>query len=290
MKLVSYNIQYGIGRDGRSDLERIAASVEAADVIALQEVTQGFSRNGGVDMVAGLKALLPGHFSAHGPAMDIDAGSAMAGGKAVDRRCTFGNMIFSRYPIAGVRNLLLPRTRTYDVLNLQRGALEAVIVPPGSPALRVYSVHLDHIAGEERLAQIAWLRNRVLGYGVEGGAVTGAVEFGLADPPETEDYVLMGDFNMEPESPEYIAMVGQVEKSGRRIRRADRAVDAATVRGQRPADAYSWTDMNDAGKRQHLDYCFVNPRLADRVVRCETDHEAAGSDHQPVWLDLSDHR
>lgn len=290
MKLVSYNIQYGIGRDGRSDLERIAASVEAADVIALQEVTQGFSRNGGVDMVAELKALLPGHFSAHGPAMDIDAGSAMLEGAAVDRRCTFGNMIFSRYRIAGVRNLLLPRTRTYDVLNLQRGAIEAVIEPPGSPALRVYSVHLDHISGEERLAQIEWLRNRVLGYGTEGGAATGAAEFGFADPPEAEGYVLMGDFNMEPESPEYIAMVGQVEKSGRRIRRADRAVDAATIHGERPADAYSWIDMNDAGKRQHLDYCFVNPSLAGRVLRCETDYEATGSDHQPVWLELSDHR
>ena len=38
MKLVSYNIQYGFGADGRYDLERIAEVVAGADIIALQEV------------------------------------------------------------------------------------------------------------------------------------------------------------------------------------------------------------------------------------------------------------
>ena len=38
MKFVSYNIQYGTGKDGRIDLSRIAAEVGDADVIALQEV------------------------------------------------------------------------------------------------------------------------------------------------------------------------------------------------------------------------------------------------------------
>ena len=38
MQFVTYNIQYGLGEDGRYDLDRIAAAVEDADVIALQEV------------------------------------------------------------------------------------------------------------------------------------------------------------------------------------------------------------------------------------------------------------
>ena len=38
MKFVSYNIQYGLGRGGRYDLDRTARAVEGADVIALQEV------------------------------------------------------------------------------------------------------------------------------------------------------------------------------------------------------------------------------------------------------------
>ena len=63
MKLVTYNTQYGVGRDGRFDLERIAEEVEGADIIALQEVTRNFARNGGVDMIDGLAALLPDYFS-----------------------------------------------------------------------------------------------------------------------------------------------------------------------------------------------------------------------------------
>ena len=46
MRFVSYNIQYGKGRDGRFDLARIADAVRAADVIALQEVERYWLRVG----------------------------------------------------------------------------------------------------------------------------------------------------------------------------------------------------------------------------------------------------
>ena len=38
MKLVSYNIRFGLGLDQKIDLERIANTVKDADIIALQEV------------------------------------------------------------------------------------------------------------------------------------------------------------------------------------------------------------------------------------------------------------
>jgi endonuclease/exonuclease/phosphatase family metal-dependent hydrolase len=37
LKLVSHNVQYGLGRDQRYELQWIAAAVKDADVIALQE-------------------------------------------------------------------------------------------------------------------------------------------------------------------------------------------------------------------------------------------------------------
>ena len=40
MKITSYNIQYGKGKDGRFDLARIADAVRDADIIGLQEVTR----------------------------------------------------------------------------------------------------------------------------------------------------------------------------------------------------------------------------------------------------------
>ena len=52
MKLVTYNIQYGLGRDNRFDLARIAREIEDADIIALQEVERHWQRSGRVDAPA----------------------------------------------------------------------------------------------------------------------------------------------------------------------------------------------------------------------------------------------
>ncbi|MFM9039437.1 MAG: endonuclease/exonuclease/phosphatase family protein, partial [Betaproteobacteria bacterium] len=38
MQIVSYNIQFGTGRDEKVDVARIADTVRGADLIALQEV------------------------------------------------------------------------------------------------------------------------------------------------------------------------------------------------------------------------------------------------------------
>lgn len=286
MKFVSYNIQYGIGLDGRFDLPRIVSSIHGADIIALQEVTRNFNRNGHVDMVADLQTLLANHYSVFGAACDLDAGSAIEQGRVVNRRFQFGNMIFSRWPILSTRTLLLPRTRTLDKLNLQRGATEAVIATPKGP-IRVYSVHLDHVHRDERIAQIRFLKDRAQLYGFEGGAISGAHEFDLPQPPSTEDFVLMGDFNMVPESPEYCEMVGGVDALYGRQIRATHPVDALAGLGKRHAASYSWIDPKNHAERLFLDYCFLSHGLVERLTDAFVDETAFGSDHLPVWFELS---
>ena len=98
MKCVTYNIQYGIGLDGRYDLARIADSLRSADIIALQEVCRNNPQNGGHDMVAELRDLLPDYFAVFGPNFDVDMGSHVKDGRAVDVHFQFGNMILSRTP------------------------------------------------------------------------------------------------------------------------------------------------------------------------------------------------
>jgi endonuclease/exonuclease/phosphatase family metal-dependent hydrolase len=286
VKFVSYNIQYGIGLDGRFDLPRIVSSIHGADIIALQEVTRNFNRNGHVDMVADLQTLLANHYSVFGAACDLDAGSAIEQGRVVNRRFQFGNMIFSRWPILSTRTLLLPRTRTLDKLNLQRGATEAVIATPKGP-IRVYSVHLDHVHRDERIAQIRFLKDRAQLYGFEGGAISGAHEFDLPQPPSTEDFVLMGDFNMVPESPEYREMVGGVDALYGRQIRATHPVDALAGLGKRHAASYSWIDPKNHAERLFLDYCFLSHGLVERLTDAFVDETAFGSDHLPVWFELS---
>ena len=162
MKLVSYNVQFGVGRDGKVGLERIAASVAGADIIALQEVTRNYPTNGGIDMVAELTAMLPDHHHVYGAAMDIDFGALMPEPPRPAIRFQFGNMLLSRWPIVSCRNLLLPRSRTYDKANLQRAALEGLILTPLGP-LRIYSTHLDHVSAGERIIQIRHLKERQIG-------------------------------------------------------------------------------------------------------------------------------
>ncbi|WP_327205838.1 endonuclease/exonuclease/phosphatase family protein [Rhizobium beringeri] len=197
MNFASYNIQYGFGLDGRYDLARIARSLEGADVIALQEVTRGFSRNGFADMVADVAAFFPDYFWVYGPACDMHVEAAKGGLQPVPgTRFQFGNMVLSRWPIVSTRTLLLPRSRTIGKINLQRAATEAVIDAPGG-AIRVYSVHLDHVSADERIRQLQFLNARINAFVQEGGSLTGGGEFDLPEPPLPEDYVIMGDFNLE---------------------------------------------------------------------------------------------
>ncbi|WP_378947252.1 endonuclease/exonuclease/phosphatase family protein [Mesorhizobium sp. ANAO-SY3R2] len=286
MKLVTYNTQYGVGRDGRYDLARIAAAVDGADIIALQEVTRNFMRNNGADMVAGLAELLPDHFHVFGAAMDVDFGMVGDDGKPANKRLQLGNMVLSRWPIVSSRNLLLPRSLRLNRGNLQRAALEALVMAPTGP-LRVYSVHLDHVNLEERMAQIRHLKERVYAYPMEGGAISGAIEYGFPELPCPEEFVLLGDFNMVPGSPEHHAMIGAPDPvEGAQIV-AHHPVDAFRLAGGIPDGSATWTDATRPENTRLIDYAFVQANLAAKVKSIRIDTEASGSDHQPVWLELA---
>jgi endonuclease/exonuclease/phosphatase family metal-dependent hydrolase len=287
MKCVTYNIQYGVGLDGEFQLERISDAIRGADVIALQEVTRNNPQNGYIDVVAGIRKLLPDYFSVYGAPYEVDMGSRLESGRAVDVRLQFGNMVLSKTPISASRNLLLPRRRTYGKLNLQRGALEALIETPFGP-VRFYSVHLDHTSPDERIAQIDFLLARACAYQIEGGAVTGVSEMGFSEPPHPEEFVLMGDFNMESGSPEYLAMTGMPDEEHGIVPRAIRPVDAALIAATVPETA-TWIDPKrpgDTSRHKRIDYGFVHAALAGRVKRVWVDTEAEGSDHRPVWLEM----
>lgn len=288
MKCVSYNIQYGVGIDGKFDIERIVAAVRGADVIALQEVTRNSPMNDLRDLVAELRARLPEYFAVYGPNFEAEVGSHVANGKAVDVRMQFGNMILSRTPILLSRNILLPRTRSYDRLNLQRGALEAVIDTPAGP-VRFYSVHLDHRSPDERLRQVSFLMERVLHYPLEGGAISGISEFGYPEPPVPDAFVLMGDFNMHAGSAEYATVAGTPDDEFGQTLLARFGVDAALLpvaeEGPRPT-CVSMDDPTDASRHERIDYCFVQAGLTGRVRSFSVDWDAVGSDHKPIWLEL----
>jgi len=288
MKCVSYNIQYGIGLDFRYDLGRIIKAVRGADLICLQEVSRNNPNNGGHDMVAAIKDALPEYFSVYGPNFEADMGSRIVGGTATTITFQFGNMILSRTPILLSRNLLLPRTRTFDCANFQRGTLEALVETPFG-YIRFYSTHLDHRSPDERLKQIHFLKDRVFNYPVEGGGLTGLAEYGQPEPPCPDEFIIMGDFNMLPGTPEYSAFCGKPDPVFGLTLNTRFAVDAAAHLGALENHPVTWVDPNDPkdeARMKRIDYVFASASMADRLVSYRADRQAIGSDHLPVWVEM----
>lgn len=281
MRLLSYNIQYGFGRDGRYDLARVANVLKSADIAALQEVDRHWSRSGHDDQPALLAKWLPDHFTAYGAGFDMDA--ATPADKA--RRRQFGPLILSRWPILWTRTHLLPLRRMLTPINTQTCALEAAIATPSGP-LRVFSLHLAHVGVQERLAQIALLL--ALPYtcgpwsGTDDEPARNWTE-SLPEPPFPAPTVWLGDFNMEPGCAEYHALTGQTPyHPGARY--ADALVDAVALTGTR-LHTHEKIIAGQTRLRQ-LDHCFVTPDLAPRVRSAWTDPSEIASDHLPLWLDL----
>ncbi|TIL73894.1 MAG: EEP domain-containing protein [Mesorhizobium sp.] len=288
MRLVTYNIHYGVGLDGRYDVGRIADAVRGADVIALQEVSRNNPNNGGRDMVAELGEALPEYFAVYGSNFEANVGSRLENGRAITTTFQLGNMVLSKTPVHLSRNLLLPRSRSFEVMNFQRGALEALIETPLG-FIRFYSTHLDHRSPVERASQIRFLRRRLLNYAIEGGALSGVAEVGLPDLPCPEGFVVMGDFNMLAGSPEYVEFAGRLDHEFGMPVTADLAVDAALRLAAAGADLVTWVDPKrpgDAGRHKRIDYVFTSASLAKSLKRLWVDGQAVGSDHLPVWVEM----
>ena len=286
MKLVTYNIQYGLGRDERYDLRRIADEVAGADIIALQEVERHWRRSGNVDSPAVLAASLPEHHWVYGANLDMDASYRDAAGRLVNRRRQFGTMILSKLPIVSSRNHLLPKYATLTQHSIQQGALEGVVITPNAGPVRIYSLHLSHLAVDTRLPQVEKLLEihaRAIG---EGGAWCGGHpdrDAGWTEgtmPPMPGEAILMGDFNFDWNTPEYERIVGPSSPQYGRLNRANGFVDAWVAAGNPEAEGATIPN----GRR--IDYCFLSPPLAARVRTCRVDHNASGSDHQPLWVEI----
>ncbi len=287
MKLVSYNIQYGRGRDGVFDLQRIATAIAGADVIALQEVERYWQRSGMVDQPREIADLLGDYHWVYGAGLDVDASQHDGHGKLHNRRRQFGNLLLCRRPILSSRNHLLPKYASLGPMSIQRSALEGVIETHRG-RLRIYSVHLTHLCAETRLPQVQALLDIHQRAPLEGAALCGG---GLEEewtrdgmPPALPgEAILMGDFNMEPDSEEYARITGPVSPYGGRITNPQGFVDAWVAAGNQELDGVT-TDIR--GRDVRLDYCFVSASLGDAITATRIDNQAVGSDHQPLWVEI----
>lgn len=265
MKILTWNVQWGRGCDGKVDLGRIARVARAMDdpdVLCFQEIAVNYETLGAGDQVAELARLFPGFTVVFRPAID-----APASGRA------FGNVIVSRLPVLQVMNHLLPRPAEPDVKTMQRQALEAVVAASFGP-VRVLSTHLEFYSATHRAAQVAALariEERVAArarLGERRGPEAGPYE-SLPRPVAT---ALCGDFNFEPTWPEYAALTETVRDAWCILHPGRPHDPTCGVH-----DRAQWKD--GASVR---DFVFLSDDLAPRVKSIRVDTATDASDHQPV--------
>ncbi|HXF79058.1 MAG TPA: endonuclease/exonuclease/phosphatase family protein [Usitatibacter sp.] len=283
MKLVTWNIQWGRGLDGRVDLERIVREARALadfDVLCMQEIADNFpglAGNDDRDQFAELARLLPGFTMAAGFGVDV------AGQEG--RRRRFGNAIFTRYSVLSVRRHALPWPADRGKSTMPRVAIEATLQAPMGP-LRLTTTHLEYYSDAQRRAQARALRH-LHDEACHRSSQPGdpAVEGGPFDATsQTIDAILTGDFNFPPEHPAY----GDIQASGPADCTPYR--DAwAIANGRRPhAPTFCVHDRTYSKEPYCCDFAFVSETLASRVHAVRVDPDTRASDHQPVLLEMDD--
>ena len=290
MKLLSWNIQWCRGVDGRVDPARIARVIRErvdADVICLQEVARGFETlagSSGEDQFALLAAAFPGYTAIEGIAVDV---AGEGGGSAMRRQ--FGNLLLSRLPVRQAWRHLLPWPADADHADMQRMAIEAVVEAPANlrdlGALRVTTTHLAYHAAAQRLAQVNALRELHAAAAGHGHAPARAdVSRGPFHwRPRPPAGIVTGDFNCEPDSAAYARMLAPFDGAALAFRDAWHA----TRPGQPHAHTVGLYDTVQWPRALACDFVFVSADLAPRISAFEVDQQSDASDHQAVVLTLA---
>lgn len=296
MLVATYNIQWGKGRDGVVDLARIARTVAEADVIGLQEVERNWREMEHADQVQRLAELFPDRHVYFAPSVDIDGSSLGAGGRVMGGRRQYGLLVISRWPVLTARTYPLPSYPVHGYLNDSSVLLETVIGHPAGP-FRFYVTHLNYVSERQRLLQSRLILDIVADAPMQGGPITGpgvpASEYG-ADwiairkedvPSMPRPAIVLGDFNMMPNSLEYALLAGPVGPDYGRLAEQGLFADALTLAGLGENEGITYP-ANDIEQAKRIDHIFVTLELAGLVRRAWIDEAADASDHQPVLAEL----
>jgi endonuclease/exonuclease/phosphatase family metal-dependent hydrolase len=282
IRIVTWNVQCGLGADGVRDLDRIAATIRNladADVICLQELARHdpeLDDGAGADQAAFFQARFFRHEPFFGAALDR-AGSTRS------RRHQFGNMILSRLPVLEIATHPLPQPAEPGIKHMRRVAIEAVVAAPDGP-LRITTTHLEFFARTQRAAQVEALRALHAEACANMARPPLPIEKGTYRfVPRPAETVLCGDFNFEVDDLEYVRMTVPFSDGASALRDAWRL-----HHGDRPHeptcgvyDHVQWPQGPHA-----RDFFFVSDALASRVKDVVVDTKTDASDHQPVLLVL----
>jgi len=275
MRLITWNIQWALGMDGRVDPGRVVRHARAMadfDVLCLQEVSDNFPElleNDGADQFAAFARLLPDYTAIDGAALDVADGTG--------RRKRFGNMLLSRYPVLQVLRHALPWPAD-ATRNMPRLLIEAVVRAPFGP-VRVMTTHLEYSSAKLRQAQVEAIReihknaSDREGYPREDGPGT------YARVPGSRSAVLTGDFNMKPGDPTKLRLSDPFGSGVPPLLDVWSALHPAEPH----PPSFCLFDQT-YGAPHCCDYVFASEDLVGRTESIAYDLDTQVSDHQPVLV------
>jgi endonuclease/exonuclease/phosphatase family metal-dependent hydrolase len=281
MNLITWNIQWGRGCDGRVDLKRIvdhAFALADADVLCFQEVARNYpdlAGSVGEDQFAALAGLLPGYRCIEGVATDVRAPDGT--------RRQFGNAIYSRLPVQQIFRHLLPWPADPRIPGMQRCALEAVLQTK-TRLIRVTTTHLEYYSKKQRAAQVERLRElhaEAAGHDRDQERPEKAGS-PFEVHPRPQSSVLTADFNYRPEDPLHTRMMAPFADGTPAYR------DAWQVRhADRPHEpTLGVFDRKQWPEPFCCDFIYLSEDLAPSVREVAVDLKTDASDHQPVLLQI----
>ncbi|PXX15626.1 endonuclease/exonuclease/phosphatase family metal-dependent hydrolase [Nitrosomonas ureae] len=282
MKLLSWNIQWGRGMDGRVDLARIIRTIRQIgefDVICLQEVAvnfPGLPGSRGENQVTELSAQLPGYTAIYGAATDVP--------DSFGGRSQFGNAIFTRLPVGQIWRHLLPWQAELTTPSMQRVLVEAVITTTEAGLLRVMTTHLEYYSHHQRQVQIDAIRHlhceahtlsqRKFLTGERGGA--------FEVFPRPMEAILCGDLNFPATAPELAQILAPFNNDTLNFHDTwsvlNPGINHAPTVGIHPVDFVD--------RAECYDFVLITDGLVKHLKIHGIDAETAASDHQPVWVEL----
>lgn len=283
--VVSWNIHYGggptleVGRgQTRSEvvgfLDSIAAHIRSwdADIVALQEVDRGALRSYDIDQLEWLSAATGMPYAAWTPTWDANwvPHPGLNPSRHIGRVYS-GQVILSRFPIAGADHIRLPQPEQagalYNKFYLHRHLTDTTVTLGSTHNLRVLNAHLEAFDPINRMDH-ADRTVRHIGPAAPHTLLLGDMN---CTPPEA---ALRSAFPDEPETD-----MSEDDTIGR-LRNIDGLSEVVPTRAY-AADEQAWFTFPAHAPNRRLDYIFHGTGLT--LVRAEVPRmESPPSDHLPV--------
>lgn len=247
VKVLSYNIHYGVGMDSKKDLARIADVINNAkpDIVGLQEVSDSM-------MVAILSKLtdMNGIFGAstekEAPNLYRLLDIPLPGSQLF-----YGDAILSKHPVKYVGNLSIPSASSsrYEAMCVD---IDLSQIYSEGTFVRFINTHFDYL--------------QTIGSKAARMASADVIETAFFSEDDKLPSILTGDLNVIPDSDP----VKRLQKYG-------------WVYENLNMDLYTIPTVNPV---KQIDYVLVRPKHRWRILDIEVINEPHASDHLPILMTL----